>query len=59
MNSTDPTNAQFAAYRAIWVCFNTVLFGGALGDMILLQDAAHDPDARAQVLGSIYVCFRG
>jgi len=35
MNSTDPTNAQFAAYRAMWAYFNTVLFGGALGDVIL------------------------
>jgi len=35
MNSTDPTNAQFAAYRAMWSYFNTVLFGGALGDVIL------------------------
>jgi ribosomal protein L37AE/L43A len=35
MNSTDPTNAQFAAYRAMWVYFNTVLFGGALGDVFL------------------------
>jgi len=35
MNSTDPTNAQFAAYCAMWAYFNTVLFGGALGDVIL------------------------
>jgi uncharacterized Zn-binding protein involved in type VI secretion len=35
MNSTDPTNAQFAAYRAMWLYFNTVLFGGALGHCIL------------------------
>ncbi|MGH9883886.1 MAG: SprT-like domain-containing protein [bacterium] len=35
MNSTDPTNAQFAAYRAMWAYFNATLFGGALGDVIL------------------------
>jgi predicted SprT family Zn-dependent metalloprotease len=35
MNSTDPTNAQFAAYRAMWSYFNTELFGGALGHVIL------------------------
>lgn len=35
MNSTDPTNAQFAAYRAMWTYFNTVLFGGALSHVIL------------------------
>ncbi len=35
MDSTDPTNAQFAAYRAMWSYFNTVLFGGALGHVIL------------------------
>jgi predicted SprT family Zn-dependent metalloprotease len=35
MNSTDPTNAQFAAYRAMWAYFNTVLFGGSLGHVIL------------------------
>jgi predicted SprT family Zn-dependent metalloprotease len=35
MNSTDPTNAQFAAYRAMWDFFNAVLFGGALSHVIL------------------------
>lgn len=35
MNSTDPTNAQFAAYRAMWAYFNATLFGGALGHVIL------------------------
>lgn len=35
MNSTDPTNAQFNAYRAMWDYFNAVLFGGALGHVIL------------------------
>ena len=35
MTSTDPTNAQFAAYRAMWAYFNKVLFGGELGDVIL------------------------
>jgi predicted SprT family Zn-dependent metalloprotease len=35
MNSTDPTNAQFAAYRAMWTYFNATLFGGALGHVIL------------------------
>ncbi len=35
MNSTDPTNAQFAAYRAMWGYFNAKLFGGALGHVIL------------------------
>ena len=30
MSSIDPTNDQFAAYRAMWVYFNTALFGGAL-----------------------------
>ena len=35
MNSTDPTNAQFAAYRAMWTYFNRVLFAGALGHVFL------------------------
>lgn len=35
MNATDPTNAQFAAYRAMWTYFNAVLFGGSLGHVIL------------------------
>jgi hypothetical protein len=35
MNASDPTNAQFAAYRAMWAYYNAVLFGGALGDVIL------------------------
>jgi hypothetical protein len=35
MNSTDPTDAQFAAYRAMWAYFNAALFGGALGRVIL------------------------
>lgn len=35
MNATDPTNAQFAAYRAMWAYFNAVLFGGELGHVIL------------------------
>lgn len=35
MNTTDPTNAQFAAYRAMWTYFNAVLFGGSLGHVIL------------------------
>jgi predicted SprT family Zn-dependent metalloprotease len=35
MNSTDPTNAQFDAYRAMWTYFNTELFGGTLGHVIL------------------------
>jgi hypothetical protein len=35
MSSTDPTNDQFAAYRAMWVYFNTALFGGALSHVIL------------------------
>ncbi len=30
MKSTDPTTAQFAAYRAMWDYFNTVLFDGTL-----------------------------
>ena len=34
MNTSDPTNAQFAAYRAMWAYFNAVLFGGSLGDVI-------------------------
>ncbi len=35
MSSTDPTNDQFAAYRAMWTYFNAALFGGALGHVIL------------------------
>jgi ribosomal protein S27E len=35
MNATDPTNAQFAAYRAMWDFFNATLFGGSLGHVIL------------------------
>jgi predicted SprT family Zn-dependent metalloprotease len=35
MKSTDPTNAQFAAYRAMWDWFNRVLFAGTLGHVIL------------------------
>jgi hypothetical protein len=35
MNTTDPTNAQFVAYRAMWTYFNAKLFGGALGHVIL------------------------
>jgi hypothetical protein len=35
MNTTDPTNAQFAAYRAMWSYFNAVLFGGSLDHVIL------------------------
>lgn len=35
MNATDPTNAQFAAYRAMWAYFNAVLFGGGLDHVIL------------------------
>jgi len=35
MNSTDPTNDQFAAYRAMWAYFNTTLFGGTLGHIFL------------------------
>jgi len=35
MNATDPTNAQFAAYRAMWSYYNAVLFGGSLGHVIL------------------------
>jgi ribosomal protein S27E len=35
MNTTDPTNAQFAAYRAMWSYFNAVLFGGELAHVIL------------------------
>lgn len=33
--STDPTNAQFAAYRAMWDYFNVALFGGTLRPVIL------------------------
>lgn len=32
---TDPTGAQFDAYRAMWAYFNDVLFDGALRDVIL------------------------
>jgi len=35
VSSTDPTNDQFAAYRAMWAYFNAALFGGALGHVIL------------------------
>jgi len=35
MSTTDPTDAQFAAYRAMWAYFNAALFGGSLGDVIL------------------------
>ena len=35
MDSMDPTNAQFAAYRAMWLYFNTALFNGALPPVIL------------------------
>lgn len=35
VNTTDPTNAQFAAYRAMWAYFNAVLFGDSLGHVIL------------------------
>jgi len=31
----DPTNAQFAAYRAMWDYFNVALFGGTLRPVIL------------------------
>lgn len=31
----DPTNSQFAAYRAMWDYFNVSLFGGALRPVIL------------------------
>jgi hypothetical protein len=30
MDAADPTQAQFAAYRAMWDYFNVTLFGGAL-----------------------------
>lgn len=35
MNATSPTNAQSAAYCAMWSYFNAVLFGGALDHVIL------------------------
>jgi hypothetical protein len=31
----DPTNSQFAAYRAMWSSFNTALFSGSLPPVIL------------------------
>ncbi len=33
--STDPTGAQFDAYRAMWQYFNAALFDGLLSDVIL------------------------
>ena len=35
MDAADPTQAQFAAYRAMWDYFNVTLFGGALRRMFL------------------------
>lgn len=35
MTSTDPTDAQFAAYRAMWDYFNAILFAGVLHKVIL------------------------
>jgi predicted SprT family Zn-dependent metalloprotease len=35
MSSTDPTNTQFSAYRAMWDYFNGALFGGVLERVIL------------------------
>lgn len=35
MTMTDPTNAQFAAYRAMWSYFNAVLFNNSLDHVIL------------------------
>lgn len=32
---TDPTNSQFAAYRAMWDYFNVALFAGTLSPVIL------------------------
>jgi len=32
---TDPTNSQFAAYRAMWDYFNVTLFGSALRKVFL------------------------
>ena len=36
MDAADPTQAQFAAYRAIWDYFNATLFGGALRRVVLI-----------------------
>jgi len=35
MDLTNPTDAQFAAYRAMWDYFNTALFNGELSRVIL------------------------
>jgi predicted SprT family Zn-dependent metalloprotease len=35
MDPTDPTNSQFAAYRAMWDYFNVTLFGSALRKVFL------------------------
>ena len=35
MDQTDPTDSQFAAYRAMWEFFNATLFGGTLRKVIL------------------------
>lgn len=35
VKSTDPTGAQFDAYRAMWSYFNAVMFGGTLREVIL------------------------
>jgi len=35
MDAADPTQAQFAAYRAMWDYFNVTLFGGALRRVFL------------------------
>lgn len=35
MDPTDPTQAQFAAYRAMWDYFNVTLFGGVLRKVFL------------------------
>lgn len=35
MDAADPTQAQFAAYRAMWGYFNVTLFGGALRRVFL------------------------
>lgn len=40
MTTTDPTNAQFSAYRAMWDFFNVALFGGVL-DRVILNFSRH------------------
>jgi hypothetical protein len=40
MDAADPTQAQFAAYRAMWDYFNVTLFGGALRRVFLNSSRA-------------------